>query len=171
MLPPECCRRARWALRRNSPERIRSIPCAKAVRCARAAIAPMHVEHQERRGARARTVRDEWDAHVKYGAKLVPAGRSDEWDAPSLSCSREISPPQEWLGDGEKPRRSPAALEARLTSPPGGLHATDSSPHVTTHVTVFGLNFIFKLETSVRSSGASRCGHCGVQKLFIKDRS
>ena len=34
-------------LRKN--QQSRSIPCAKAARCARAAIAPTHVEHEERR--------------------------------------------------------------------------------------------------------------------------
>ncbi len=51
--PPEMqeCPRGTW---RNAPARSRSIPCAKAARCARAAIAPTHVEHEERRSTRAR---------------------------------------------------------------------------------------------------------------------
>ena len=141
MLPPECCRRARGALWRKAPERIRSIPCAKAVRCARAAIAPTHVEHKERRSARARSAMS-GTRNAKYCAKLVSAvelllsaalSRSAQLSGDKrLSCSREWS---QNLTAPRKPRRKaetvPAALEARLTSPPGGLHATDSSPHVT----------------------------------------
>ena len=42
------CPRAPWK-KAPTRERTRSIPCAKAVRCARAAVAPTHVEHVERR--------------------------------------------------------------------------------------------------------------------------
>ena len=57
----ECPRGAPW---RKAPERARSIPCAKAARCARVAIAPMHVEHVERRSFGAR-------AHTRYGTGVV----------------------------------------------------------------------------------------------------
>jgi hypothetical protein len=44
-----CSRNASRAPWRKAPERTRWIPCARAVRCARAAIAPdAHVEHGER---------------------------------------------------------------------------------------------------------------------------
>ena len=45
-------RSARGAPWRKAPERTRSIPRAKAAQCARVAIAPTHVEHEERRSTK-----------------------------------------------------------------------------------------------------------------------
>ena len=120
--------------------------------------------------------------NAKYCAKLVSAvelllsaALSRSGGVKSLSCSREWSqmiishrPNEESLG--EKPRRSPAALECSThVTTRCGLHAPlTASPHVTTHVTVFGLNLKLRSGRAVRRGAATAVYRNSFSKIDLK---
>ena len=70
---------------RKAPERTRSIPRAKAAQCARAAIAPTHVEHEERRSTKSEEGR--LHDYQARGAAAAAAAESASNTPLRASCS------------------------------------------------------------------------------------